>query len=416
MQRNHTKVAQLSLALLLAWGCDTEEAQDIAVDPAPIILISMDGFRWDYLDRVATPNLDYLSEMGVTATAMIPVFPSLTFPNHLSIITGRYPENHGIVHNRMWDGVFQEWYTIGAGSAPVADGKWYEAEPFWVTVEKAGLIAAIYHWPGSEAEIMGYRPSHYYLFDPAVTNTTKVDKVLEWLDLPAAERPAFIAIYFNDANYYGHLLGVQGNALDSVIQGLDDDIGQLLAGLEQRGIVDGVNIIVVADHGMVDLDEQQVIFLDDYITLQNLEYYSLGPLSFISPPVSDVEAIYNALHNAHPNFNVYLKDALPAHHHYGNHRRIPAIVGIPDEGWYVLTRSYFQNFGLGGRLATHGYDPLISSMQAIFLAAGPHFKKGLTVPKFENIHIYELLTHILNLQAAPNDGSLDSVRVMLAVP
>lgn len=416
MDRNHTKLAHLSLALLLTWGCDTEEAQDIVVDPAPIILISMDGFRWDYMDRVATPNLDYLAETGVTATAMIPVFPSLTFPNHLSIITGRYPENHGIIHNRMWDAVFQEWYTIGAGSAPVADGKWYEAEPFWVTVEKAGLIAAIYHWPGSEAEIMGYRPSHYYLFDPAVTNTTKVDKVLEWLDLPAAERPAFIAIYFNDANYYGHLLGVQGNALNSVIQGLDDDIGQLLAGLEQRGIVDKVNIIVVADHGMVDLDEQQVIFLDDYITLQNLEYYSLGPLSFISPPVSDVEAIYNALNNAHPNFDVYLKDALPAHLHYGNHRRIPAIVGIPDEGWYVLTRNYFQNFGLGGRLATHGYDPLISSMQAIFLAAGPHFKKGLTVPKFENIHIYELLTHILNLQAAPNDGSLDSVRVMLAVP
>ena len=416
LELNQSKLARLSLALILIWGCNTDEARDDPVGPAPIILISMDGFRWDYVDRVETPNFDYLSATGVTATAMIPVFPSLTFPNHLSIITGRYPENHGIVHNRMWDPLFQEWYTIGAGSVPVADGKWYDAEPFWVTVEKAGLISAIYHWPGSEAEIMGYRPSHYHVFDPAVTNTTKVEKVLEWLDLPPSERPSFIAIYFNEANYYGHRLGVQGSAMDSVIQGLDEDIGQLLTGLEQRGIVDEVNIIVVADHGMVDLDEQRVIFLDDYITLQELEYYSLGPLSFISPPGSEVDTFYNALNNAHPNFKVYLKDALPGHLHYGDHRRIPAIVGIPDEGWYVLTRNYFQNNGLGSYVAAHGYDPLISSMQTIFLAAGPQFKQALTVPKFQNINLYELMAHILELQPAPNDGSLDSVRIMLANP
>jgi len=155
-----------------------EDDKSDDVQPAPIILISMDGFRWDYMDRTATPNMDFLAAEGVRAEALIPVYPSSTFPNHLSIITGCYPENHGIISNKMWDPVFEEWYYIGEGAAPVQDGKWYEAEPFWVAVEKSGMKSAIYHWPGSEAEIMGYRPDQYYVFDAIVTNEYKIDQVL----------------------------------------------------------------------------------------------------------------------------------------------------------------------------------------------------------------------------------------------
>ncbi len=413
--RNRT--AQLflfSVFLLVIWNCEPEEDPSLDLEPVPIILISMDGFRWDYMDRTDTPNMDYLAAQGVRAEAMIPVFPSVTFPNHLSIVTGCYPQNHGITYNRMWDPVFEEWYYIGEGAEPVQDGKWYEAEPFWVTVERVGLVSAIYHWPGSEAEIMGYRPSHYNIYDGSITNEIKVAQVLTWLELPEAERPSFIAIYFNEANYYGHRLGVQGTAMDTVIQGLDENIGQLLTGLEDRDLLDQVNIIIVADHGMTDLSEDKVIFIDDYISMQDLDYYSLTPVSMIAPIEGRLDSVYNALHNAHPNFKVYLKNETPAHLHYRDHRRIPPIVGIPDEGWSVLTHWYFDNYGLGSYVATHGYDPLLSSMQAIFLAAGPHFKQGITVPKFQNIHVYDLMAHILELGGAPNDGSLDSVRVMLA--
>lgn len=408
----------ITISLILILGaCDPNEEvnfEPVKVTPAPIILISMDGFRWDYMDRTDTPNMDYIANEGVRADAMIPVFPSYTFPNHLSLITGCYPQNHGIINNTMWDQVFQEWYYIGEGAEPVQDGKWYEAEPFWVTVEKAGLISAIYHWPGSEAEIMGYRPSHYNIYDGSITNEEKVDQVLSWLDLSEKDRPSFMAIYFNDANYWGHILGTQGSALDTVIQGLDEDVGRLLSGLEQRGLEGKLNIVIVADHGMTNVSEDKVVFLDDYISPTDLEWWSYGPVAMILPPEEDIDSIFNALEGVHPNFSVYLKEETPEHLHYRNHRRITPIVGLLDEGWQLTTRSYFNDYGIGSRLATHGYDPMISSMQALFLASGPHFKKGITVPKFQNIHVYSLLASILDLDPASNDGTLDSVQAMLS--
>ncbi len=401
--------------LVIIWSCDLFEDDTTSdVSPAPIILISMDGFRWDYMDRTDTPNLDYLANEGVRAEAMIPVYPSYTFPNHLSIITGCYPVNHGIISNTMWDPVFEEWYYIGEGSEPVQDGKWYEAEPFWVTVEKAGFISAVFHWPASEAQIMGYRPTYYYVYDGSVTNEEKITQILEWLDLPGDQRPSFIATYFNEANYYGHRLGVQGVAMDTVIQGLDADIGLLLTGLEQKNLLDEVNIIIVADHGMVDYDENKVIFIDDYISLQDIERSRFGPATMFEPIAGKLDSVYSALHNAHPNYQVYRKEETPENLHYRNHRRIFPIIGLPDESWFVTTHDYFDNYGFGGGYAaSHGYDPRISSMQALFLAAGPHFKKDLTVPKFQNIHVYNLMVEILELDGAPNDGRLDSVSVML---
>jgi predicted AlkP superfamily pyrophosphatase or phosphodiesterase len=387
------------------------------VATTPIILISMDGFRWDYMERTETPNMDHLASVGVQAEALIPVFPSYTFPNHLSIATGCYPKNHGIISNKMWDPVFEEWYYIGEGADPVQDGKWYEAEPIWVTVEKAGLKSAIYHWPGSEAEIMGYRPSHYYVYDASVSNEEKIDQVLEWLALPPDESPQFIATYFNEANYYGHRLGVEGTALDTVIQGLDQNIGQLIAGLGQQDLLGKVNIIILADHGMVDLDVEKVVFLDDYISMQDLERFSLGPVSMLDPVEGKIDSLYAALKGAHPNLQVYKKEETPEHLHYNDHRRISPLVCIPDESWYVSTHYYFDNYGFGnGYIAAHGYEPDISSMQAIFLASGPHFNKGIRVPRFQNIHIYNLMAHILDLDGVENDGTLDSIPSMLKTP
>jgi predicted AlkP superfamily pyrophosphatase or phosphodiesterase len=402
----------LILVFVTIWNCSLGDDNEPEFESKPpIILISMDGFRWDYMDRTETPNMDYLASEGVRAEALIPVFPTFTFPNHLSIITGCYPENHGIISNTMWDPDFEEWYYIGEGAAPVREGKWYEAEPFWVTVEKAGLGSAIYHWPGSEAEIMGYRPSYYYIYDQATTNDEKIDQVLEWLDLPAGEKPSFIAMYFNEANYYGHRLGVAGEALDPIIQDLDENIGKLLAGLDQRNLLGEVTILVVADHGMVDIDDDKIMYLDDYNSFQILERYSLGSLVTLDPVEGMLDWVYNELLTSPLNLHlqVYKKEDTPEHLRYRHHPRIPPIICLPDESCYVTTH---QN-GLGGYKATHGYDQNFSSMQAVFLASGPKLKKGITVPKFKNIHIYDLMAEILEIEGAVNDGSLDSVRAML---
>ena len=167
----------------------------------------MDGFRWDYFDKTATPNFDEIIRGGSKAAALIPVFPTKTFPNHISIVTGKYPENHGIIANRMYDPVFNEYYYIGEGSKPVLDGKWYEAEPIWVTVEKAGLKSMTMFWPASEAEIMGYRPTEYFVYNGSIKHDDRINQVLKWLDYPANKRPTFISLYFSHTDSYGHRYG-----------------------------------------------------------------------------------------------------------------------------------------------------------------------------------------------------------------
>jgi len=399
----------------MIWTCDRFRADEeyYQSEIYPVILISMDGFRWDYTERTDTPNFDFLIENGVRAESLIPVFPSFTFPNHLSIATGLYPENHGIVSNTMYDEVFDAWYTIGEGSESVTESRWYEGEPIWVTAEKQGKVTATYFWPGSEAEINGERPTYWYVFNVSTSNETILDQVLAWLDLLESERPIFITAYFNDANYWGHRLGPEAVEMDTVIQGLDVDLGRLIAGLTVRDLLDKVNIIVTADHGMVEIDRDRMIFLDDYINLSDVTMVGWSPIAAIIPNEGLEESIYQSLVDAHPRFSVYKKGETPEHLHYRNHRRITPIIGIADEGWSISTRSYYTNNPEAYTGGTHGYDPVFQSVHGIFLAYGPAFKDGLSVPSFQNIHIYELIANVLSIEPTVTDGSLDSVSAML---
>ena len=408
----------ISISIILCtmmWKCnffqgDEENNQS---EIYPLILISMDGFRWDYTERTDTPNFDFLIEKGVRAQSLMPVFPTSTFPNHLSVATGLYPENHGIVSNTMYDEVFDAWYTIGEGSESVPESRWYEGEPIWVTAEKQGKVTATYFWPGSEAEINGERPTYWYVYDPSTSNETIIDQLLAWLDLPEGERPVFMTAYFNDANYWGHNLGPDGVGMESVIQGLDLDLGRLIAGLTARDLLDKVNIIVTADHGMVEIDRDRMIFLDDYIDLEDVTMAGWSPVAGIIPNEGLEDSIYNSLVNVHPQLPVYKKGETPERLHYRNHRRITPIIGIADEGWSISTRDYYNNQPEAYTGGTHGYDLDFLSMHGLFLAYGPAFKDGLIVPSFQNIHIYELIANVLSIAPAVTDGSLDSVSAML---
>jgi len=410
------KIISISIIFCtMMWTCDFFQGDEENNQPEiyPLILISMDGFRWDYTERTDTPNFDFLIEKGVRAQSLMPVFPTSTFPNHLSIATGLYPENHGIVSNTMYDEVFDAWYTIGEGSESVPESRWYEGEPIWVTAEKQGKVTATYFWPGSEAEINGERPTYWYVYDPSTSNETIIDQLLAWLDLPEGERPVFMTAYFNDANYWGHNLGPDGVGMESVIQGLDLDLGRLIAGLTARDLLDKVNIIVTADHGMVEIDRDRMIFLDDYIDLEDVTMAGWSPVAGIIPNEGLEDSIYNSLVNVHPQLSVYKKEKTPEHLHYRNHRRITPIIGIADEGWSISTRDYYNNQPEAYTGGTHGYDLDFLSMHGLFLAYGPAFKDGLIVPSFQNIHIYELIANVLSIAPAVTDGSLDSVSAML---
>jgi predicted AlkP superfamily pyrophosphatase or phosphodiesterase len=377
-----------------------------------LILISFDGFRWDYMEKTDTPNLDRLVANGVKADALISSFPSKTFPNHYSIVTGLYPENHGIVANTMYDPVFDATFSLG-NREEVQNGRWWGGEPIWVTAEKKGLKTLCNFWPGSEAEINRVRPTYWVTYDGNVPNEERVQKVFDYLDKPAKERPSFYTIYFSDPDDYGHLVGPDSSSINVAIQECDARIGQLIAGLEQRNLFNKVNIIILSDHGMAQLSQDRLIFLDDYLDPTNLKTPNMSPILDIWCDESEVDSIFNLIYGKHPNFSVYKKQDIPERLHYSNHRRIAPIIGIMDNGWSLTSHDYYeshQSYYSGG---THGYDPEHSDMHAFFLAYGPAFKSGITFPAFENIQLYNLMAKVLELEPAENDGDFKLVKNIL---
>lgn len=377
-----------------------------------VILISIDGLRWDYWEKVALPNFQRLSQTGVRAKALIPAFPTKTFPNHYTLVTGLYTEHHGIVANTMYDPEFDAKFSMSNRDA-VQDGRWWGGEPVWVTAEKQGQISAAFFWPGSEAEILGVRPTFWKVYDDDFPNAARIDTVLAWLDLPAKRRPTFLTLYFSDVDHAGHRHGPDSPEVKTAILDIDTLLGRLFAGLENRKIFDRVNIIVVSDHGMTAVNSDHVIYLDDYLDLRKVTVVDWNPVVALRPREMSADEIYQKLAGAHPHLQVYRKEEIPARWHYQNHRRIAPIIGIADDGWKISRhgmRNTVEGFYTSGE---HGYDNQLAAMRAIFIAHGPAFKSGLVVEPFQNIHIYNLMCAILKVPPAPNDGDLDSVRVML---
>ncbi|MGA0919085.1 MAG: ectonucleotide pyrophosphatase/phosphodiesterase [Gemmatimonadaceae bacterium] len=378
-----------------------------------VLLIGLDGFRADYLERPAAVHLRTLAARGVRAERMIPAFPSKTFPNHYSIVTGLTPEHHGIVANAMRDSVLGL-FRLSDRSA-VQTSAWWGGEPIWVTAERQGRRAATYFWPGSEAAIGGVRPSWWDPYDGNRPNAERERQVLEWLALPADSAPAFIALYFSDTDDAGHRHGPDAPQVDSAIARVDSAVGRLVAGIARLGLTDQVNIIVVADHGMAAVAPERTIVLDDYLDLTTVEIVDLNPVAMISPRDGDVDRVMRALQGRHPHLHVYRRGETPLAFRFRAHPRITPIVAIADDGWSIVARGPRTREGAVGavRGGAHGYDPQLPSMAALFIAAGPGIAQGRTVPAFQNIHVYPLMAELLRLRPAPTDGALDSVRTIL---
>lgn len=397
--------------LWCAWSCSRTAHQAAPAIKPTIILISFDGFRNDYLEKADTPNLHRLARNGVAAEGMIPAFPSKTFPNHYTIVTGLYPSHHGIVANTMFDPEFNATFKISDRNA-VGDGRWWGGEPLWVTAEKQGQISATFFWVGSEAEILGVRPRYWKAYDGKVPNAERVQQALAWLDLPQAERPTFSTLYFSHTDDAGHDHGPESQEVIASIKAADALVGQLVQGLESRGLFEKVNIIITSDHGMSATSDARVIRLSDYVDLKTVEIIDGTPAVTLRPKPGSVDSLYEKLASAHPHMKVFRKENFPARFHYGGHRRIMPLMCLADDGWSINTRSpesSTRSFNGGN----HGYDNLLPSMRATFIAHGPAFKRGLKIAPFQNVHLYNVMAKILRLKPAANDGSLDSVRVML---
>ncbi len=377
-----------------------------------VVLVSLDAFRWDYLDRPAAVNLRALAARGVRAERMIPSFPSLTFPNHYTLVTGLYPEHHGIIANTMHDSLLGNFRI--SDSLAVTDARWWGGEPLWVTAVRQGQRAGAVFWPGSEAAIEGIRPSRWMKFNDTFANSARVDSVLTWLTLPAGQAMSLVTLYYSDVDHAGHSTGPATPAVDSAIARVDSMIGLLVKGIEARGLSGRVDLIVLADHGMTPLAPDRAIFLDDYIAMNDVDVVDWSPVGAIHPKPGKLEEVYARLKNANPHLAVYRKAEVPARFHYNTNPRITPLVLIADDEWTITTHARFAVRPPSG--GTHGYDNQLVSMGALFVAAGPAFKSGLVVPPFQNIHVYDLICNILGLKPAPNDGSMDSTRAMLVKP
>jgi predicted AlkP superfamily pyrophosphatase or phosphodiesterase len=376
-----------------------------------LILISIDGYRADYLDKAHSPVLASLAEDGVRSRGLRPVFPSITFPNHYTMVTGLYPDDHGLVNNTMRDPQLGEFSP--SNRAANADGRWWDqAEPIWVTAEKQGQRTGSVFWPGTQAEIRGVRPTYWQAFDPSVPPDARVDQVLTWLDLPPDRRPSFVSLYFEQADVAGHNFGPDSLQVDESLVSIDMALGHLVAGLRERDSFATTNLVIVSDHGMSASSPERVVLLDDIVDLQHVEITSSLVNLGLDPKAGYADEVERALLAPHPHLQCWKKAGMPKKYHYGRNERIPAIQCVPEDGWMVSTKAT-ESQRTRPLLGEHGYDNYDPKMLALFVGHGPSFKQHLTVPVLDNINVYVLLTKLLGITPLPNAGNPAATAGML---
>ena len=369
-----------------------------------LILISFDGFRWDYIDRGASPTLNHLAAAGVRSRGLVPSFPSVTFPNHYTLVTGLYPEHHGIVANNIRDERWPERFSMTARTS--RDQMWWGGEPLWVTARLQGLRAGATFWPGSEVPIHGIWPNYWTAFDDDMPNVDRVNHTLDLLALPESERPSFLTLYFSEVDHAGHDHGPDSPEVLEAIRHEDQALARLEAGVRQLHLLGRVTFVVVSDHGMTSLSDDRVVFLDDYIDLSGVDVVDWGETVQLRPLTGSVGEVYQALKNKHPAMMVYRREEMPARLHYRDNSRIQPIIALAGEGWEITSHERWANDVARHRKrgGAHGYDPAYKSMHGLFVAAGPRVRRGMVVPEFQNIHVYDFLCAVLGLKPAPNDG------------
>jgi predicted AlkP superfamily pyrophosphatase or phosphodiesterase len=375
------------------------------LDKPYLVLVSIDGFRWDYLDRHPTPNLDRLIASGSRADRLIPVFPTLTFPNHYSIATGLYPSRHGIVANEFPSPHRDRWYATH-NRETVEDASFYAGEPIWVTAESQGMVSAAFFFVGTEAPIKGASPSHWYRFDKKIPGEQRVDQVLEWLAEEVESRPHMITLYFEDVDDHSHWYGPGAGEMIESVQRVDAHIGRLLDGIATMPHGDEVNVIVVSDHGQgTYIDDQEPFVMDEFVDIGNTRIIESGSYVFLyfNTPDEDRAKAMTGIINRHWNHGrAYLPGETPEIWQTGENASFPDLILIPDAGYAALS-----SLDKVGKInaGDHGWAPEDQAMHGIFIASGPNIRPGVPLGNVRNVDIYPLMTSILGLEPASDIDS-----------
>jgi alkaline phosphatase D len=364
----------------------------------------LDGFRYDYAERYHANNILAIGKEGAAAEGMIPSFPTVTFPNHISLVTGQYPEHHGIVGNSFWDPARKETYNMNRSAE---EGAFYTYKPLWVVAEEQKVKTAAMFWPTADSEIHGVRPTYWKLYDGRFPNDQRVAKVLEWLKLPESERPHFITLYFSDVDSAGHSFGPDSAETEQAVQRVDKLVGDLWAGIKQIPLP--INLIVVSDHGMQTT--QGTVNLSEFADLSKVRVVTEGPVAFVYAPDSQTaEQVYAALKGKSPKFEVYRRQETPASWHFSENERSGDLVLCVNEATALSTGPPRERQGPprpNSSRGAHGFDPAqFKTMQAIFYAVGPNVKPGMQIKAFENVNVFPFMAKILELKSPEGvDGS-----------
>ena len=383
-----------------------------------VILISLDGFHPDYLNQYNPPVLNKLAKNGVRAKWMIPSFPTKTFPNHYTVATGLYPDNHGIIENNMYDAETNAVFGLDKREE-LRNPRWWGGEPIWVTAEKQGQIAASFFFPGTETPIQGVLPTFWKEYEHTLPNEQRVDTVLSWFDLPKEKRPTVFTMYFSDVDDAGHASSPYSEATRAAVIKVDGNVGRLMEGLRARKIDKKVNLIIFSDHGMQPYLPRDAIILDEMFDTESAErIFWVGEFTQIFPKEGKEDEIYDAIKaKLPPTADLYRRDEFPARYKFGKNGRIAPIVVVPKAGAIIMNRKRYKEMEekrtLDKMRGGHGYDNALVSMRALFIARGAAFKKSFVAEPFENIQVYNLMCKILGLKPAKNDGDFEKVKRLL---
>ncbi|WP_292009483.1 ectonucleotide pyrophosphatase/phosphodiesterase [Chryseobacterium sp.] len=379
-----------------------------------VIMISADGFRYDYAKKYNATNLLHLAKQGVQAKAMLPSYPSITFPNHWSLTTGLYPSHHGLIDNYFYDYKRKEAYAL-SNRKTAEDGSWYGGLPLWGLAEKNNILTASMMWVGSASDAGGKRPTYYYPYHEKFTPSEKVEKVVNWLKLPEDKRPHFISLYFPEVDGSGHHFGPDAEETKAAVHLVDQAIGELVQKVNYLGLKN-VNFIFVSDHGMIQVDGGVPLEIPEILfNKERFDFYnSQTLLRVVVKNPAEVKEVYKELKNHKTDdYEVYLDKKLPKYLHFSSkddrYNRIGQIILLPKAPKIFLEKGKKTSVG------KHGYDPrIVPEMKATFYAWGPEFKNDLVINEFENVNIYPLVAEIFNLKLEqPIDGKLKVLKNVL---